>query len=494
MENNYKTFRFRVIALFSLIIFLLTIFITAVPMRSSLASLRTSFSELMISNTRQLGSNLDATFGWVEKTASLMFSDKVVYEYDPVANSYTDYQKLQIENEISDLVEQLGIMGNFADFGIVYSNDEHVGWISEKMAAQFVNGGMYDEFAKSIKDENTESGWSFGHSGNYDKFFYSKRINEHAVLMMSFYTAEVDEYFEGYGNVSEKITMSLVDDNNEIIYSNDKLTIGMELDSDITALTSNGVDSSRFNNEYIVTTCYCQNGWRLICSIPQEIITSKTIRIQHFTLIFAALSCIVFLIIANFLYFKMSRPFEGMMTDLNRQANYDSLTNIFNKGAFETEVRSRIKKMKDGDCMGFLMIDMDNFKQINDNLGHEYGDEVIARLGDLLREKSTNDTVIGRLGGDEFAVHFDFSKNSMVSAERTMHDYVDQLLYNFSRKFAEEHRRYGLSLSVGATVAACSMDYDEIYRQADDTMYQSKRTGKNKATYKFIVKDDENDL
>ena len=221
MENNYKTFRFRVIVLFSLIIFLLTIFITAVPMRSSLASLRTSFSELMISNTRQLGSNLDATFGWVEKTASLMFSDKAVYEYDPVANSYTDYQKLQIENEISDLVEQLGIMGNFADFGIVYSNDEHVGWISEKMAAQFVNGGMYDEFAKSIKDENTESGWSFGHNGNYDKFFYSKRINEHAVLMMSFYTAEVDEYFEGYGNVSEKITMSLVDDNNEIIYSND---------------------------------------------------------------------------------------------------------------------------------------------------------------------------------------------------------------------------------------------------------------------------------
>ena len=65
MENNYKSLRFRVILLFSLIIFLLTIFITAVPLRRSLDSLRTSFSDLMTSGTGQLGSNLDENFEWV---------------------------------------------------------------------------------------------------------------------------------------------------------------------------------------------------------------------------------------------------------------------------------------------------------------------------------------------------------------------------------------------------------------------------------------------
>ncbi len=489
MENNYKSLRFRVILLFSLIIFLMTIFITAVPLRRSLDSLRTSFSDLMTSSTRQLGSNLDENFEWVEKTAALMFADPAVYEYDPVANAYTEYRKLQTEKQIYESIEQLGIMKNFVDFGIIYSNDAHVGWISEKLSSSYVDGGIYEDFASCINNETDESGWSFGHNGNYDKFYYVKRANEHAVIVISFYASEIDEYFKISDKVSDEITMSLVDDYDEVLYSNDDLTIGMKLDSEIAGLASKNTDSTRFNKDYIVTTCRCKNGWRLVCSIPQEMTDSRTVRVQHFTLGFAALSCIVFLIIANLLYYRLSIPFEGMMTDLNRQANYDSLSNVLNKGAFETESRKHIAKLKNGDCIGFLMIDMDNFKQINDNLGHEYGDEVIARLGGLLREISTEDNIIGRLGGDEFAVYFDLSKVSIVSAERRMHDYVDQLIYNFSAKFAEEHRRFGLSLSGGAVVATCSVDYDELYRQADDTMYQSKRTGKNKATYKLIVKE-----
>ncbi len=491
MENNYKSLRFRVILLFSLIIFLLTIFITAVPLRRSLDSLRTSFSDLMTSGTGQLGSNLDENFEWVEKTASLMFADPIVYEYDPMKGYYTDYHKLQIEKQIYESIEQLGIMGNYVDFGVIYSNGDRVGWISENLASSYINGGMYDDFASCITNETDGSGWSFGHNGNYDKFYYVKRVNEHALIMISFYSSEIDEYFRISDKVSDEITISLVDDNDEVLYSNDDLTIGMKLDREIANLASKDTDSTKFDKNHIVTTCRCKNGWRLVCSIPQEIINSRTVRVQHFTLIFAALSCIVFLIIANLLYFRLSRPFEGMMTDLNRQANYDSLSNVLNKGAFEAESKKHIERLKSGDCIGFLMIDMDNFKQINDNLGHEYGDEVIQRLGGLLREMSSNDNTIGRLGGDEFAVYFDLSKVSIVSAERQMHDYVDQLIYNFSAKFSEEHRRFGLSLSCGAVVAAYSVDYDELYRQADDTMYQSKRTGKNKATYKLIVKEND---
>lgn len=493
MENNYKSFRLRVTILFSLIIFILTIFITAVPMRRSISSLRTTFSDLITSGTRQLGSNIDVNFEWIEKTASLMFAEPAVYEFDPVANTYTDYKKLQLQKTINEVVEQLGIMGNYSDFGIIYSNDEYVGWISERLSSQYINGGMYEEFASSITDETTESGWSFGRSGNYDKIYYVKRINEHAVLTISFYTSEMEKDFRTSGNVSDEITMFLADDNDEILYSNDDFMIGMRMSDDIAMLASKDKNSTRYNDKYIVTTYICKNGWRLVCSIPQSIVTSRTVSLQHFTLMFAALSCVFFLVIANFFYYKLSRPFEGMMTDLNRQANYDSLSNVLNKGAFQSAVTKRLSKVKEGDSTGFLMIDMDNFKQINDNLGHEYGDEVIARLGEILREISSNDNILGRLGGDEFAVFFDFSRNSILSAERSMHDYVDQLLYIASQRFGDEHRRYGLSLSVGAVVASCRMNYDEIYRQADDTMYQSKRTGKNKATYKLIVKENAND-
>ena len=480
MENNYKSFRTRVTIFFSIAIFLLTIFVTAVPMGGTLNSLRESFSDLMTSSTKQLGANIDANFGWVEKTATLMFSVPGVYEFDPVTNSYTEYQKLQVENEIDDLIEQLGVMGNYADFGIIYSNDYHIGWISEKMSSQYMDGGMYEEFADSISDENTESGWSFGHKGNYDKFYYVKRLNENAILMISFYTAELDDDFDITAKINNEVTLYLIDENNNVLYSNDDIYVGMKLDGNMASLISKDSDATKYNDKYLVTTSFCKNGWRLVCSIPQDIISSKMVHMRNFNLISAGIICLGFILLSNMIYYLLSRPIEGMMTSLNRQANYDSLSNVFNKAAFESEASKRIDRMKSGDCMGFLMLDMDNFKQINDKLGHAYGDQVIIRVGKLLRHLYDKETIIGRLGGDEFALFtecIDVGKDEVISAVR---EQMEHVLEEFLLEFELEREQCGVTLSAGVYVTEKKdAGFKELYEKADKELYISKQAGKS---------------
>jgi diguanylate cyclase (GGDEF)-like protein len=130
----------------------------------------------------------------------------------------------------------------------------------------------------------------------------------------------------------------------------------------------------------------------------------------------------------------------------------------------------------------FLMLDMDNFKKINDNLGHEYGDEVIVRFSELIRRLFTDRYTIGRVGGDEFSLYHEFQPEETQEDDIIRED-MDQLFEEFSKCFAEEYRKCGTSLSVGIVINRDKKtDFDDMYRRADAALYHSKRSGKNQYT------------
>ena len=149
-----------------------------------------------------------------------MFSDEAYYKYDETDPSIDEYTKLQFENGISDRIVDIGIMENFSDFGVIYSDDYARGWISNNTKLMF-SENMYDTFVSQITNEKTSSGWFFADSYDYDRLYYVKKLNDNAVLVTSIYSRELANVF----NLSEQfdgMKIRLVDDSYRILYSSDK--------------------------------------------------------------------------------------------------------------------------------------------------------------------------------------------------------------------------------------------------------------------------------
>lgn len=161
---------------------------------------------------------------------------------------------------------------------------------------------------------------------------------------------------------------------------------------------------------------------------------------------------------------------------LQYQAERDSLTGLYNKGTTEklTEEYLSCQECSTNGCTLFI-IDIDNFKAINDHLGHTYGDAVLCELAESLRSLFQKNAIVGRIGGDEFMISI---KGQNIGIAKELAEQVRKAFYNTYKGVNKEI--YIISSSIG--IALCPKDgtrFDELYRHADTALYQSKNKGKN---------------
>ena len=104
-------------------VILVTIILAFMILERSSYAIRKNAMELIAANSSQLQINIDTYFSKVEQISALMFSDEAYYKYDETDPSIDEYTKLQFENGISDRIVDIGIMENFSDFGVIYSDD-----------------------------------------------------------------------------------------------------------------------------------------------------------------------------------------------------------------------------------------------------------------------------------------------------------------------------------------------------------------------------------
>ena len=105
----------------------------------------------------------------------------------------------------------------------------------------------------------------------------------------------------------------------------------------------------------------------------------------------------------------LGRQLAGKQKEVSTQARLDHLSKVHNRLSFEEKQSELFKTLKDGWTHSLLILDIDNFKQINDTFGHEAGDQMIIVFGKALRENLRNSDFIARLGGDEFCVLFPYT-------------------------------------------------------------------------------------
>jgi diguanylate cyclase (GGDEF)-like protein len=162
---------------------------------------------------------------------------------------------------------------------------------------------------------------------------------------------------------------------------------------------------------------------------------------------------------------------------LQHLADHDPLTNLPNRRQLFHYLSERIAAADQrGERLAMLFLDLDNFKTVNDSLGHEFGDRVLTEIGDRLRLLTSDGGFIARLGGDEFTLVFPFS-GSIEEIERRATTLVSQ----FQRPLQVDRREIAVGVSCGAAVFPDhGGDAASLLRAADAALFRAKELGRNR--------------
>ncbi len=156
--------------------------------------------------------------------------------------------------------------------------------------------------------------------------------------------------------------------------------------------------------------------------------------------------------------------------------DHDVLTGLANRRRFDSQLKRHLERgRRYGQTGAVLLLDLDNFKQVNDSLGHNAGDQLLITIGSLLRRSVRKTDVVARLGGDEFAVLL--SDGDQAAAESVGREIVNRISAHAATLDGVNRR---VTASVGAvTFQAASEHATDILALADMTMYDAKEAGRN---------------
>lgn len=166
--------------------------------------------------------------------------------------------------------------------------------------------------------------------------------------------------------------------------------------------------------------------------------------------------------------------FKKQELESSEQAKRDALTGLYNRAGFISCVDEALQTGSERDLHALLFIDMDYFKLVNDNLGHNAGDDLLCTVGKTLLEVIGSDNIVSRFGGDEFAVFLTRTSAAAISQmERTL---KEQLVYPFHT----EQTSFVVSASIGVSTwhRDSPNTLENLLQQADSAMYQAKRAFK----------------
>ena len=165
---------------------------------------------------------------------------------------------------------------------------------------------------------------------------------------------------------------------------------------------------------------------------------------------------------------------------LENVATHDHLTGLLNRYSLEEMLNRTIARSKRGVVSSLLYMDIDNFKEVNDTVGHSVGDDVLITFAGLMKAAMRMEDIVFRLGGDEFAVLLDGmdSEEALTAAER-----LRAAAEGF--RFELEGRIFPLTLSIGLIEIDGALTMRELLSESDAAMYRAKGQGKNRVVIAF---------
>lgn len=173
---------------------------------------------------------------------------------------------------------------------------------------------------------------------------------------------------------------------------------------------------------------------------------------------------------------KMTFKALKVEKQLKRLTTYDSLTQLFSRGAYFEKSEAVFEEAKSyGKSFCVMVLDLDHFKSINDNFGHDAGDYVLYKFGELIRNLGISNHLCGRVGGEEFAF-------TLVNMDIQDSEQFAELLRNKLANTIMLHNNHELKVTTSIGISEYQDDeltLNELLIQADKALYQAKRNGRN---------------
>lgn len=180
-------------------------------------------------------------------------------------------------------------------------------------------------------------------------------------------------------------------------------------------------------------------------------------------------------------YVENIKAGEHKRKSLEYENARDGLTSLLNKSYF-AKLGAEVMADDATKSIVCIFLDLDNFKSVNDSFGHAYGDEVLKKAANILKNTFRKEDLISRFGGDEFCILLANVPVKSVTKQ------LENVLHSLRLEFREGDELVKISTSIGAVYCEQreKLDYYSLFHEADKALYESKQRGKDKYTFKII--------
>lgn len=156
----------------------------------------------------------------------------------------------------------------------------------------------------------------------------------------------------------------------------------------------------------------------------------------------------------------------------NQNIYSDYLTGVHNRKKLEMHLQEKIERCKKKQCFSAILLDFDNFKEINDSLGHQTGDDALITGANLLKDCLRPNDFLSRYGGDEFCIVLD------ISNQEELEKVVERIMMHLEKYNSAKIKPYSISFSMGYSVYDCNLNKgsDAFQKEIDEKMYEVKNS------------------
>ncbi|GAB6189905.1 hypothetical protein JCM30566_16470 [Marinitoga arctica] len=171
---------------------------------------------------------------------------------------------------------------------------------------------------------------------------------------------------------------------------------------------------------------------------------------------------------------KLKKELEKSNSFFKTLSERDVLTGLYNRLKFDEIIKYQINLFnRENRVFSLIIIDIDNFKSINDNYGHNFGDKILIEFSDILKNNLRSIDYIFRWGGDEIAI---ILPNSNLNSSLIV-------AFKLQKMINDKFKKYNISASFGLVEYNNNYSIDELIELADTSLYNSKKRGRNRISY-----------
>ncbi len=192
--------------------------------------------------------------------------------------------------------------------------------------------------------------------------------------------------------------------------------------------------------------------------------------VNHYSMVstgvFVFVTCYSIILIQKYLHLIKQK------SSLEQKVNIDALTGLYNRGFFIEYVKNKIETLRSKSVFYIMFIDLDKFKKINDEYGHDAGDEVLKCIGSRLKSIFRDEDIICRFGGDEFLIYIENK------TEKVINEISDRIIQTVIKPIDFKNNCLEVGMSIGISKFPDNGNtVEELIILSDDLMYKAKKTG-----------------